>query len=194
MRWVLALVAAFGVAVSAEQPAAPPPLTPAEGQALADALAAIVDHAGAASAEPRTTTLTERGINAYLRFQGAGRLPAAVGGAEMRLLGGGRLSARARIDLDHLRTERQRGLLDPLRYLGGQVEVVAVGALRAAGRVGQFELESLHVESIPLPVVLLVEVVRAHRGSGGFDLAEPFRLPYGITELRVEPERAVVFQ
>ena len=176
------------------QPESTLPLAPSEGQRLAETLDAIVGHSGAPESPARTITLTERGINAYLRFQGADLLPPAIGEPRMRLLDDGRLSARALIDLDRLRAERPRGPLDPLRYLGGQVEVVAVGALRASAGVGQFEIESVHVESVPVPVVLLVEAVRAHRGSGGFDLTAPFRLPYGIEELRVEAARAIVVQ
>ncbi len=197
MPWVLALVVALGAAAPPAQPEALPPFTPADGQQLAAALAAIVANAGEAAPRDsgrRVITLTERGINAYLRFQGADRLPPAVGEPEMHLLGDGRLAARALIDLDRLRAERPRGPLDPLRYLGGQVEVVAAGALRTSAGVGRFEIESLHVASIPMPVLLLVEVVRTHRDSGGFDLTAPFRLPYGIEELRVEPARAIVVQ
>ena len=188
--WVVALVVALGAAA---QPEARWSLTPADGQQFAEALAAIVGNA-APDGAPRTITITESGINAYLRFQGADLLPPAVDEPEIRLLGSGRLSARARIDLDRLRAERQRGPLDPLRYLGGQVEVVAVGALRTSDHVGRIEIESVHVESIPVPVVLLVEVIRTHRDSGGFDLNEPFRLPYGVEELRVEPAHAIVVQ
>jgi len=197
VSWVLALVVALGAAAPPAQPEAPPPFTLADGQQLAEALAAIVANAGEAAPRDggrRVITLTERGINAYLRFQGADHLPPAVGEPEMHLLGNGRLSARALIDLDRLRAERPRGPLDPLRYLGGQVEVVAAGALRTSAGVGRFELESLHVASVPMPVLLLVEVVRAHRDSGGFDLTAPFQLPYGIEELRVEPARAIVVQ
>ena len=176
------------------QPRATGSLTPAEGQRLSEALAAIVDYAGASQNGPRTIVLTEEGINAYFRFQGADLLPPAVREPEMRLLGDGRLSARALIDLDVLRAERARGPLDPLRYLGGQVEVLAVGALRASAGVGQFEIQSVHVESVPVPAVLLVEAVRAHRGSGGFDLTAPFWLPYDIEELHVEAGHAIVIQ
>ena len=194
MPWVLGLVVALGAAVPRAQPETTLPLAAAEGQRLAESLDAIVGYSGTPGSPPRTIVLTERGINAYLRFQAADLLPPVVGEPRMHLLGDGRLSARALIDLDRLRAERPRGPLDPLRYLGGQVEVVAVGALRASAGVGQFEIESLHVESVPVPVVLLVEAVRAYRGSGGFDLTAPFRLPYGIEDLRVEPARAIVVQ
>lgn len=190
MPWVLGLVVALGAAVPTGQPES----TPTEGQRLAETLDAIVGYSAAPGSPARTITLTERGINAYLRFQAADLLPPAVGEPRMRLLGAGRLSAHALIDLDRLRDERPRGPLDPLRYLGGRVEVVAVGALRASAGVGRFEIESVHVESIPVPVVLLVEAVRAHPGSDGFDLTAPFRLPYGIRELRVEATRAIVVQ
>ncbi|MCY4076374.1 MAG: hypothetical protein OXH04_13205 [Acidobacteria bacterium] len=194
MPWVLGLVVVLGAAVPRAQPETTPPLAAAEGQRFAETLDAIVGYSGAPGSPPRTIVLTERGINAYLRFQAADLLPPVVGEPRMRLLGDGRLSARALIDLDRLRAERPRGPLDPLRYLGGQVEVVAVGALRASAGVGQFEIESVHVETVPVPVVLLVEAVRAYRGSGGFDLTAPFRLPYGIEELRVETARAIVVQ
>lgn len=194
MPWVIGLVVALGAAVPGAQPESPLPLTPAEGQRLAETLDAIVGHSGAPGSPARTVTLAERDINAYLRFQAADLLPPVIGEPRMRLLGAGRLSARALIDLDRLRAERPRGPLDPLRYLGGQVEVVAVGALHTSAGVGRFEIESVHVETVPVPVVLLVEAVRAHRDSGGFDLAAPFRLPYGIEELRVEAARAIVVQ
>ncbi|MCY4025697.1 MAG: hypothetical protein OXH75_05210 [Acidobacteria bacterium] len=194
MPWVLGLVVALGAAVPPAQPESTPPLAPAEGRRLAETLDVIVGYSGAPGSPARTITLTERGINAYLRFQAADLLPPTIRESRMRLLGDGRLSARALIDLDRLRAERPRGPLDPLRYLGGRVEVIAVGALRTSAGVGRFEIESVHVESVPVPVVLLVEAVRAHRGSGGFDLTAPFRLPYGIEELRVEAARAVVVQ
>ena len=194
MPWVVGLVVALGVAVPRPQPESTPTLTPAEGQRLAETLDEIVGYSRAPGSPARTIVLTERGINAYLRFQAADLLPPVVGEPRMRLLRDGRLSARAVIDLDRLRAERPRGPLDPLRYLGGQVEVVAVGALRASAGVGRFEIESVHVETVPVPVVLLVEAVRAYRGSGGFDLTAPFRLPYGIEELRVEAARAIVVQ
>ena len=194
MPWVVGLVVALGAAVPTGQPESTPPLTPAEGQRLAETLDAIVGYSGAPGSPARTNVLTERDVNAYLRFQGADLLPPVIGEPRMRLLDDGRLTARALIDLDRLRAERPRGPLDPLRYLGGRVEVVAVGALRASAGVGRFEIESVHVESIPVPVVLLVEAVRAHPGSDGFDLTAPFQLPYGIRELRVEAARAIVVQ
>ena len=103
MPWVLGLVVVLGAAVPTGQPESTPSLTPAEGRRLAETLDAIVGYSGTPGSPARTSVLTERGINAYLRFQGADLLPPAVGEPRMLLLGDGRLSARALIDLDLLR-------------------------------------------------------------------------------------------
>ena len=54
------------------------------------------------------------------------------------------------------------------------------------------------VGGIPVPVTVLREVVSYYTKTDvdpeGFDLTEPFDLPYGVTDVTIESARAVVVQ
>ena len=194
MAWLLAVVA---VLANAAQPGADDPLTAADGQRLEEAIASIVVNASTPAEMPREVTITARSVNAFFRFQGAGLLPSGIGEPELRFLDSGRISGRATIDLDQIRTQRERGQLDPLRYVSGQVEVLAVVVAQAADHVGQVEIESISIGGIPMPPAVLVELVRHYSRTEqhpGVDITEPFTLPYAIAALRVESGRAVIEQ
>lgn len=181
----------------AAQPGPDDPLTAADGQQLEDAIASIIKNAATPINAPRAVTVTARSVNAFLRFQGAGQLPVGVDEPELQFLDSGRVSGRATINLDAIRTQQQRGQLDPLRYVSGQVEVLAVIILQAADHIGQVEIETVSVGGIPMPPAVLVELVRHYSRTEqhpGVDITEPFTLPYAITGLRVENGRAVIEQ
>ena len=150
------------------------------------------------SVEPQTVILPEREVNAYLRFQAKSQLPRGIDQPHIAIEGQGRLSARAIVDLGAVGRDRQSGLLDPLRYLSGDLRVAASGVLRTADGIGQFEIESVTVGQVPVPTAVLDELVRYYSRSEthprGFDLAEPFELPYNIREVLVGVGEAVVVQ
>lgn len=140
----------------------------------------------------------QREVNAYLRFQAAPAFPTGVTEPFVTLGDGGGVSVSARVDLSALRDVRPRSLFDPLRYLGGDLPVSARGFLRAERGVGRVEVKAVTVGGVPVPVRVLSELVRYYSRSeqrpDGVDVAEPFELPYGVTELRVERGQAVVMQ
>ena len=191
---MLLLVA--GLAPVAAQPTGAP--TVEDGQRLAARLARIIDRGSRDSDRRQTVVLPEREVNAYLRFQAAAQLPPGVTEPHITLTGGGRVEARARIDLDAVAAGRERGVLDPLSYLRGDLPVTASGVLEARGGSGRIEVESVRIADLPVPVLLLDLLVRFHTRSEtfplGFDLAEPFELPYRIREIRVAAGEAVVVQ
>jgi hypothetical protein len=89
-------------------------------------------------------------------------------------------------------------LLDPMNYLMGRLAVTAVGTLRTGNGVGRIELESSSVGSIPIPKMLLQEIVsyysRSAEKPGGIGLDDPFPLPSRIREIQVERGQAIIVQ
>jgi hypothetical protein len=85
-----------------------------------------------------------------------------------------------------------------LSLLSGRVPVEAIGVLRTSGGKGQFALESASASGIPIPKVLLQEVVsyysRSAASPAGIDLDAPFELPARIREIETEKGRAIVVQ
>jgi hypothetical protein len=115
------------------------------------------------------------------------------------IVGPGRLSGRAVVDLDAVRKQKApTSLLDPMNYLMGRLAVSAVGTLKTADGVGRFALESASVGSVPIPKILLQEIVsyysRTPEKPGGISLDDPFALPARIREIQVERGQAIIVQ
>ena len=113
----------------------------------------------------------------------------------MTILGTGRLSGRAVVDLDAVRKSKHpTSLLDPATYLIGRLPVTAIGVLKTSNGVGRFQFESATVGGIPLPKTLLQEIVsyysRTPGTPAGVNLDDPFPLPARIREIQVEPGQA----
>jgi hypothetical protein len=126
-------------------------------------------------------------------------LPAGVVEPSVTILGTGRVSGRAVVDLDAVRRQKApTSLLDPMNYLTGRLPVTATGVLKTSNGVGRFELESARVSSIPIPKVLLQEIVsyysRTPDNPSGISLDDPFALPARIREIQVERGQAIIVQ
>ena len=82
--------------------------------------------------------------------------------------------------------------------LMGRLAVTAVGTLKTSNGVGHFELESASVGSIPIPKILLQEIVsyysRTAEKPAGLSLDDPFALPARIREIQVERGQAIIVQ
>jgi len=153
----------------------------------------------ATSPSPRMnrTTVTENEVNAYLQFEE--QLPAGVVDPMVTILGTGRVSARAIVDLDLVKKQRpSRGLLDPVNLMTGRLPIEASGVLKTSNGMGHFELDSATVSSIRIPKVFLQEIVsyysRTAANPAGISLDDAFILPARIREIQVEPGRAIVVQ
>jgi hypothetical protein len=146
----------------------------------------------------RRTTVSERELNAYLAHHARPDIPAGIVSPEILIVGGGRLSARAIVDLDVVRQqESERGWLDPIAYLSGRLPIRATGVLHTRDGTGRFVLESAEVAGVTIPTTLLQELVSHYSrkaGHDGLDLEAPFELPSAIREIRVEKGQAVVVQ
>jgi hypothetical protein len=144
-------------------------------------VAAIVQAGAPSSRQPMRTTVTENEVNAYLAYDAHDDLPAGVVEPTVTIIGTGRVSGRAIVDLDAVRKQKN-----------------ATGMLTTSNGVGRFQLESATVGGVPIPKMMLQEIVgyysRTPQKPSGISLDEPFPLPARIREIQVERGQAVVVQ
>ncbi len=174
-------------------------LSKRDADVLRQKVATINTHAESGAKSARRTTITENEVNAYLTFDSKDQLPAGVVEPSVTIVGGGRLSGRAVVDLDAVRKSKaSASILDPVNYLTGRLPVTATGTLRTQNGMGQFQLESAAVASVPIPKILLQEIVSYYSKSAekpsGIGLDDPFALPARIREIQVERGQAIIVQ
>jgi len=166
---------------------------------LKQKVATINAHAERQVKTGRRTMVTENEVNSYLVYEAGDQIPAGVVEPSIAVVGGGRLSGRAVVDLDAVRKQKApTSLLDPMNYLMGRLAVTAVGTLKTSNGVGHFELESSSVGSLPIPKILLQEIVsyysRTPEKPAGISLDDPFQLPARIREIQVDRGQAIIVQ
>ncbi len=148
--------------------------------------------------QPRTTALSDAELNSYLRFNAGDQVPVGIVDPTLNALGAGRVSGRAIVDLDAVRTQKQRGWMDPLGYLSGRMPVTASGRLTTKDGKGQFQLESAEISGVTIPKGVLQELLTFYSKSpenpAGVNMDAPFELPSGIREIRVGTGTSTVVQ
>jgi hypothetical protein len=151
-----------------------------------------------AKAKQQSTPVSDVEVNSYLRFIAGPQIPVGIVEPELNAVGNGRVTGRAVVDLDAVRKQKQRGWLDPLAYLGGQLPVSAAGRLTTKDGKGQFELESAEIRGVPIPKTVLQELLtyysRTPEHPNGIDMDAPFELPARIKEIRVGTGTSTVVQ
>jgi hypothetical protein len=200
------LVVACASLCLAAAPQEPPrttrlPFAAADADHFALTYAAVVARTPAPAGQrrkPIRTVVTEPEVNAYLRYRGKDVLPVGVIDPYVFVLGAGRLSGVATVDLDAVRLSRPRGMLDPAQLLRGRLPVTATGVLRSKAGEFRFDLESATVAGMEVPKSLLQELVsyytKSEANPAGYSLDAPFALSGGIREITVEPKRAIIVQ
>jgi hypothetical protein len=147
---------------------------------------------------PQRTTLTEPEVNAYFRVSGATFMPAGVHNAQLTIDPGGRVRAKALVDLDQALKPKERPWTDPLAWVGGKVEVTATGTLVASSGKGRLTIQEAMLGAIPVPVSILQQLVshysKTPENPAGFNLNEPFELPQKIWSVETARGQAVVVQ
>ena len=194
MRTTLALAIILMAGVREE-----PPQSRREADAFQAKLVQIVVRGETCPCPRRlSTTLTESEVNAYLVHHAAADLPDGVVSPRVTIVGAGRVSGRAVVDLDRVRTSRQRGWLDPASYLTGKLPVTATGILHTKDGIGRFELETATIGGMTVPKIVLQELLsyysRSPEDPDGLSLDETFELPAKIKEIQVGKAVAYVIQ
>jgi hypothetical protein len=106
------------------------------------------------------------------------------------MLGGGKASGRAIVDLDVVREKQGSGSwFDPTSYLTGKLPVTASGRIVTWDGKGKFELETATINGIPLPKGLLAQMVnfftRTPENPRGSSIDDTFELPANIQRIDV---------
>jgi len=195
-----ALVGA-AVVLLAAAPWARQDLTRGDATSMEQKLVMIAARGNMPAGGPRQlvrTSFTDREVNAFLKYSELVHLPAGVVEPRLTIADAGHLEGRAIVDLDTIRKSKDRGMLDPLAYVSGQVEVVAIGTLRAANGQGTFDLQSATLGGVSIPKSLLQELITYYSKTpdspSGFDLDKPFPLPAAIQTVETRRGTATVVQ
>jgi hypothetical protein len=150
------------------------------------------------SAKKRETVLVSEGeVNSYLNLTYASQLPKGVSHPDVRLQGG-RIVVKGYVDLDEVRGKvpEPTSMWNPMSLLSGKVPVEITGRLSGRDGFGTVQVETVYLSSIRVPTTVLEEMVARSTKSAkmpeGFDIHSPFRLPYTLSGVRVEPGRAAL--
>jgi hypothetical protein len=170
-----------------------------DAQMLRQKVSSIVEVSTRPGRTARRTTVTENEVNSYLAFDARDTLPTGVVDPTITILGGGQVSGRAVVDLDAVRKHaKPTSWFDPTSYLTGRLPVTAIGTLRTNNGIGRFELASATVGGVPVPKILLQQIVsyysRTPANPAGIGLDDHFALPARIREIQVERGQAIVVQ
>ena len=162
----------------------------------------IALNARVSDSDSRLTQIQEKEVNAYLEFYSSEKLPRGVGDPVIRMLGGGRFSGQAVIDLDEIPksvgSNNERESFNPMNYLSGKIPVSTTGIFRSKDGVAQLELESAEISGLPVPIVIIEQLIglysRTPENPEGFNLNDPLPMPLRIIEIRLGEGEAVVVQ
>lgn len=197
----LLLTGALAAVVTAGSAAAPQGLSPRDAENLARKLTLVVERGSQPPQKPGRplrTQISEHEVNAYFKHKGKDFLPVGVVDPNVSILDATRVEARAIVDLDAVRTSRERHWSDPLSWVTGTLEVRAKGLLKASNGKGTFLLESATLGGVPMPKTLLQELIafysRTPESPNGFNLDAPFALPHQIRQVELQRGSAVIVQ
>ena len=151
-----------------------------------------------AKAPARSTQVSDGEVNSYLKFLAGSQVPVGIADPMLSAMGGGRITGRAVVDLDAVRTQKKRAWTDPLGYLTGKLPVTAAGTLTTQNGVGRFQLESAEISGVTIPKSLLQELLsyysKTKENPAGINMDDPFQLPAAIQEIRIGQGVATIVQ
>ena len=147
-----------------------------------------------AAAPPASVLVTQGEINSYVNLVLGPQLPAGLRNVEFRL-DSGRIEVHAMADLDQVKAQMGvTSIWNPLALLSGTVSIELGARLKCDGGFGTFEVDDVRLGPMAVPPALLSQLVasatRTQQNPAGFDILAPFRLPYGLKRVRVQPGRA----
>jgi len=200
----LALSASFALILGAVALTAAAALSPQQADAFARKVAIISQQgtlttATGRTAVPRRTSLSEAELNSWFQYRATPLLPEGMTEPQITIIGDGKVSGAATVDLDAVAKKKRSGsLIDPWNLLGGRLPVNVTGVLRTQNGQGRFDLQQASISGVPVPKTLLQELVSYYSKTAdhpeGVSIDEPFALPAGIRQIEVGQGQAVVVQ
>ncbi len=146
----------------------------------------------------RRTSFTENEVNAYFKVDGHDFMPVGVVNPEIAIEEGGRVRARATVDMDAVRKAQAHSWMSPLAYLSGSMDVHVVAVVHGEKGTGTLALESVTIGGVPVPISVLQLIVSSYSKTPempqGFALDRPFPLPSNIQALDIQRGVCTVVQ
>jgi hypothetical protein len=145
----------------------------------------------------KRVTVSESELNAYVNVTLGPKIPRGVSDVSFRFESD-RLSARALVDLGEVQDQVPKGSLGGLlAFLSGKVPLTARGRLTSSEEgFGELAVEEVSLSTIPVPVSLVEQLVvsatKSTASPQGFDIHSPFRLPYALKRVKIQPGRALL--
>jgi hypothetical protein len=174
-----------------------PGLSWAEADSLSRKLAVIEErHNQQKARKSQPVQVTQGELNSYLNLSYASELPKGLSNVEVRF-GSGRIEAKGYVDVDQVKgSVPSSSSWGALSFLTGQVPIELSGKLVNQDGFGTVELESAYVASIRVPVTVVEQMVasstKSEKHPEGYDIHSPFRLPYSVSRVRIEPGKATL--
>jgi hypothetical protein len=166
-----------------------------EADSLDRKLATIEERQKQKSRKSQTIQVTEGELNSFLNLSYASELPKGLSDIEVRF-GHERIEAKGSVDVDQVKGKVATPNWSPISLLGGLVPIELSGKLVNADGFGTIELDSAYVASIRVPISVVEQMVasstRSEKHPDGFDIHAPFRLPYSVNRVRIEPGKATL--
>ena len=164
--------------------------------ALIEQRSSTTQQAGAAA---RRIPVSEDELNSWFAYRAQPLLPQGLSEPRFTIVGNGKVMGVATVDLDAIAKKRSSGgTLDPWSLVGGRVPVTVSGVLHTDGGRGRFELQNADVSGVPVPKLLLQELVshysRTPDRPQGVRLDDEFELPANIQKIEVGEGQAIVVQ
>ena len=143
---------------------------------------------------PSSVEVSAAELNSYLNLTLGPKMPPELSDVVFAFEPG-RLAGTGLVDLDRLKAKvPPQGPWSPLNFLSGRVAVELRTQLPSRDGMGNFVVDEVRLGGVSLPVSLLQQVVlsatRNRENPAGFDLSAPFRLPYAVRQVRLEPGKA----
>lgn len=167
----------------------------AEADSLDRKLATIEERQKEKPRRRQTVQVTEGELNSFLNLSYASELPKGLSDIQVRF-GHERIEAKGSVDVDQVKGKVAAPSWSPISLLGGLVPIELSGKLVNADGFGTIELDSAYVASIRVPISVVEQMVasstRSDKHPDGFDIHAPFRLPYSVNRVRIEPGKATL--
>jgi hypothetical protein len=165
--------------------------SPQAAKALQDKIDAVRDSEDNPKHAPGSTRIeiSDKELESYLLYSLKEDIPAQVDSADVQL---GHDTVALDTQITFSSNATGNAVLDTL--VGGTHNLFVKGKLVAQERRGKFDLQEVRVDGIPVPNVLIQALIKRYVNPKypDVDLNEPFDMPWGIEQLKLEPGKATV--
>jgi hypothetical protein len=193
------LLATVTAAGAQSMPTAPRtgPLSWDQANSLTKKLESIENRRREGTRKKQTVLFTQGEVNSYLNLSYAEKLPRGLKDVEVRL-DRDRIQVKGLVNIDRVKGKvgDGGGSFGPLSFLSGDVPVEIMGKVLSKDGFATIQWETVYLSSMRLPVSALEQLVlsatKNEENPEGFDIHAPFRLPYSVDRLRLEPGRALL--